>query len=474
MDFDVVIIGGGPAGTSCALRLGRAGKKVALIEKEGLGGICLNHGCIPSKTYLYAVELMEAIHKAPRHGVQVGEAQTSWEAMRKRKDMNVRMLATGLKRSLECAGVEVIAAEGIWTGDHNVTLRNPTAESSGGERTVTAQHIVLALGSKSLFPVSMQPGEHVISNREVLALETLPRDMVVIGGGVIGVEMASIFLPLGVQVTLLEKMDTLLPAQDREMTAHLKTALEKAGAKIYLGVEVLSATDHEGHAQVVYKNPDGTEVTLQPDKALVVIGRAAPYDLKAFEANGLATDGTGPTLNEYLQTSVPHVYMAGDAAFRNLTAYGAEREGECVAAHILGNPRTIDYTHLPVTVFSHPEIGQIGITEEEAQKRGIEVDICRSDYAGNPKAIIIGEREGKVKILLERATQKVIGVHVVGFQATELIHQAMLPFIQGMTGPQWRELLWSHPVLSEVLKAALENTTSKMGCKITELANAEI
>lgn len=465
MDFDVVIIGGGPAGTSCALRLGRAGKKVALVEKEGLGGICLNHGCIPSKTYLYAVELLEAIHKAPRHGVQVGEAQISWEAMRKRKDMNVRMLATGLKRSLECAGVEVIAAEGTWTGDHNITLK-----TSEGERTVTAQHIVLALGSRALFPASMKKGEHVISNREVLALETLPKEMVVIGGGVIGVEMASIFLPLGVQITLLEKMDTLLPTQDREMTAHLKTALEKAGAKIHLGVEVLSAQDHDGRAQVVYKNPDGTETTLTPDKALVVIGRAAPYDLKAFEANGIATDGRRPILNSSLQTSVPHVYMAGDAAFRNLTAYGAEREGECVADHILGHPRTIDYTHLPVTVFSHPEIGQIGITEEEANKRGIAVDIRRSDYAGNPKAIIIGEREGKVKILLERATQKVIGVHVVGFQATELIHQAMLPFIQGMTGPEWRELLWSHPVLSEVLKAALESEPRpEMGCKISEL-----
>lgn len=469
MDFDVVIIGGGPAGTSCALNLGRAGKKVALIEKEGIGGICLNHGCIPSKTYLYAVEILETIRKAARHGVQVGEATVQWDQVKKRKELNVRMLGTGLKRSLECAGVEVIAAEGTWTGDHNITLK--TAE---GERTVTAAHIVLALGSKSLFPASMQPGEHVISNREVLALETLPKEMVVIGGGVIGVEMASIFLPFGVQITLLEKMDTLLPAQDREMTAHLKTALEKAGVKIHLGVEVLSAIDHEGRAQVVYKTLEGTEATITPDKALVVIGRTAPYDLKAFEANGLATDGRRPILNEYLQTSVPHVYMAGDAAFRNLTAYGAEREGECVASHILGHPRTIDYTHLPVTVFSHPEIGQIGITEEEAQKSGMDYEIRRSDYAGNPKAIILGEREGKVKILLERTTQKVIGVHVVGFQATEIIHQAMLPFIQGMTGQEWRELLWSHPVLSEVLKAALESEPRpEMGCKIGELAKSK-
>ncbi|MBI5414861.1 dihydrolipoyl dehydrogenase [Candidatus Peregrinibacteria bacterium] len=459
-DYDVLIIGGGPAGIKCALELGKAGKKVGLVEKEEIGGTCLNQGCIPSKTYLYLAELFENIKKAKRHGIHVSEPEILWEEAKKRKDMNVKMLGMGLKKSLEAHHIEIISGEGKLVGKNEVLIQN-----TDGEKRISAECIVLAMGSTALFLPIMQKGEHVISAKELLDIDHIPQSLVIIGGGVTGVEMASVFSVLGTKVTIIEKMPSLLPAQDPEITEVLKKSLQKKGCEICLGAEVICCKESgirnqelgKGNVEIVYKNAAGEESSFSVEKALIVIGRVPNYDLSELEKIGIKNNGRRVVLSDHLQTSALNVYMIGDAGGKNLTAYGGEREGESVAAHILGNDRKINSHYFPVTVFSHPEVAQIGSTEEELRQKGIEFEVRRGNYAANGKAVIMGEREGIAKILVEKKSKKILGVHIIGVHAADLIHQAILPVMKEMTLSEWNEMVWSHPVLSEVLKSALES-----------------
>lgn len=442
--FDVLIVGAGPAGTGCALALAKRGKKVGLIEKDAVGGVCLNRGCIPSKTYLYIVELLEEMQKAGRFGIRIGEPQIAWEEVKKRKDSNVRMLGAGLTQNLTKAGVQIIHGQAAFKSDHELI--------ANGE-VFSAAHIVLAAGSESAFMPNMQRGEHIISSTEILDLQEIPKSLTIIGGGVTGAEMASIFAGLGTKITIIELGPVLLAAQDREISAELKKALEKKGCTILIETQVVSCKDEGSGAVTVYKTADGKEETLVADKSLVVIGRVLNRNfLESLGGVGVKHDGKRIELNGFLQTSAPHIYVIGDSAFRNLTAYCGEREGECVAAHICGEAREVDYANIPVTVFSHPEVGAVGLTEEEAKAKGIDYELIKNSYGANAKALIMGAREGLVKMIVERGSQKILGVHIVGAHACELIHQAILPVMQELTVPQWREVIFSHPVLSEVLK----------------------
>lgn len=464
-DYDVLIIGSGPAGSKCAIDLGHGGKKVGVIEKGALGGVCLNRGCIPSKTYLHMVDILDTIKQAKRHGINIGDFDVSWEAAKKRKNQNVKVLGMGIKQLMDCAGAELIQGEASFVDAH--TLKLVTEEDGEKkERQLTAEYIVIAVGSRPLFLPFMPKGEHVISATEVLDLEEIPESLVIIGGGVTGVEMASIFTGLGTKVTLIELQDFLLPSEDDEISELLKKSFEKKGADVLTSHKVKSCKDKDGGAEVIYETPDGEEKALNVDKALVVIGRVSNHDQFDLEKVGIETDGKGVKLDDDLRTTVPNIFVIGDSALRNLTAYGAEREASCVAELLIGGKRPIEYSHIPVTVFSHPEIGSIGMTEEAAIAKGVDYEIRRSHYAANAKAVIIGAREGMVKMVVDKASQVVLGVHIIGAHATDLIHQAFLPFMQKMTVPVWREVFWSHPVLSEVIKEALENEAEKAeACK---------
>lgn len=441
---DILVIGGGPAGTACAIALGKKNKKVALIEKDALGGVCLNRGCIPSKTYLYAAELLQNMRKASRFGIEIGEPKISWGELLKRKNSNVKMLGAGLAQNLASAKVEIIQGEATIQGPHEVRV---------GDKTFSADAIVLAAGSEPLFLSHMPKGAHVLSTTEILDVAEIPQSLAIIGGGVSGVEMASFFADLGTKVSIFEIGPALLSTQDHEVTAELKRALEKKGCEVFTETEIVSCKDAESGARTVYRQKGGAEQTLDTEKALVVIGRTLNKKfLDSLSAIGVSHDGRRIALNEFLQTSVSSVYVIGDSAFKNLTAYGGEREGECVAAHILGGGKTVDYAHIPVTVFSNPEIGSVGLNEEAVRASGISYEVRKNSYGANARALIDSAREGFSKIIIEKETGKILGAHIIGANATELIHQFLLPMMQGVTLPEWQQIVFSHPVLSEVLK----------------------
>ena len=451
-DYDVIVLGGGPAGSKCAKDLGAAGKKVLLLEKDKVGGTCLHRGCIPSKTYLYMGEILETIHKASKHGIEVGEAKVLWDEAKKRKDRNLKTLGLAMEQALRCKGVELLKAEGTLIGPHEMKVQDEE-----GERVITAQHMVIALGSRPLFIPIMPQGEHVMSSTEVLDIQEIPKSMVVIGGGVTGVEVASMFQSLGIQVTIIEKASQLVSTQDVEVSEHLKKVFQRKGMTVHLGASVLSAKDSGEGAEVQFRDAEEKEHTMQVSKALVVIGRKVNYDMAFLETLGIQNDGRGVILNEHLQTTVPSIFVIGDATQRELTAYWAEKEAELVAGLITGKEVYIPYHTQLTTIFSSPEIGSIGQTEQALQKEGVPYVVKRAEYAGNAKAVILGEREGFVKILIHEETRKILGVHAIGVHATDLIHQALVVFEQGLTDHEWLEKhVWSHPTLSELFKEALE------------------
>ncbi len=454
-NFDIIIVGAGPAGCKCADMLASAGKKVVLIEKDKIGGTCLNYGCIPSKSFLYIVELLENIKKSRKHGLEVSDFSVNWDAVKKKKDMNIKILSMGLRKNLESKGVTIIEGEAFLKSIEEILIK----KNNGEEEEIRANTIVLSIGSKPLWLPFTEKGEHVISSSEILDLPVIPKTLAIVGGGIIGVEMASIFGGLGTEVTAIEKLDTLLVAVDREIASQLQKSLEKKNCKFHLKSELISVKDKNGQAELVYKNESGEIQTLYADKALVAIGRQPVYNISILEQLGIKNDGKRIILNKNLQSSVSNIYMIGDSSFNNLTAYGAEKEAEKVALHILGKkPEEIDYRQILVAVFSHPELAEIGINENEALKRNIKIEIKRSDYAANGKAVILGEREGMIKIILEKNTKKILGVSIIGVHATDLIHQALLPVKLGMTSDQWLEaIIWAHPVLSEIIKTALES-----------------
>jgi dihydrolipoamide dehydrogenase len=477
-NFDTIVIGAGPGGTKCALELAKGGQKVALIEKNKVGGTCLNRGCIPSKTYLYLVELLESFKKAKRHGIEVEQPKVIWEKAKKRKDMNVRALGLALKKALECNKVEFIEAEAKIKDQNTVVA---------GEEELSAKNIVIAVGSQTLFLGSMAKSENIIGSTEILDLEEIPESLTIIGGGVIGVEMASIFLGLGSKVTIIELQSQLLPFIDADVSEEFKRILEKKGAEILLNTKVLEANDKGQAVEVKYlaegsggegssEIDSAAEESITASKVLVAIGRKANYNLEALATIGITNDGRKLEVAENYQTSLENIYVLGDAAFKNLTAYGAESEAVFCARQILSrasseadhdeadhgkSPAVMPKIHNLMTIFSRPEIALIGLTEKMAKEKGVNYKVLQSTYGENAKALITGEREGMIKILVESESNIVLGVQILGSHACDLIHQATLAIDQQITVDTWLNTTWSHPVLSEIFKTALEGCHGK-------------
>ena len=455
--YDLAIIGGGPGGYVAAGRAGAAGLSVVLFEKNSLGGVCLNEGCIPTKTLLYSAKIYDYTRHADRYGVTVDASSIDFCAVFKRKEKVVRKLVAGIKAQMKGANVEVVAAEAV--------IRGRGAEGFtvvAGDVEYEARNLLICSGSEAVVPpipgLREGLGATVVTNREILSLEEQPAELVVIGGGVIGMEFASFFNSIGTKVTVVEMLPKILGPMDGEISAMLQAQYEKKGVEFHLGCKVVAV---EGDT-VVYENPEGETCRVRGDKILVSVGRRASLQGIGLESIGVelahnpAGRPYGIRVDERMRTNVPGVYAAGDVTGFSMLAHTASREGEVAVNVILGKEDRMRYDAIPGVVYTNPEVAGAGLTEEEAAKKGLEVAVARLPMAFSGRFVAENERgEGLCKVIADKASQRVLGVHMLGNPCSEIIQGACIAIEQGMTVEQLKEVVFPHPTVSEIMKETL-------------------
>ena len=453
---ELVIIGGGPAGYVAALRAAQLGGRATVIEMDALGGTCLNRGCVPSKTLLYSAELYDTMQKSDQFGITVRDVRTDLAKMQARKNMVIETHVSGVEGLLKGNQVEIIKGQARLLPSRQVEVQG----GEGQKQVIQARKIILATGGKPISPPI--PGADspsgIISAEKILNLESIPRSMIIIGGGVIGIEMATILCKLGCQVSVVEMLPHILPLEDAELTSILAKALKDDGIQLYEGTKVSQIEDSAGGKAAVIS--DGkTEQKLEAEAVAIAVGYRPNTDGMGLEEAGIKLNKGAVQVNENMETSVTGVYAAGDATGGIMLAYVAMEEGMVAAENAMGRTATIDYNVVPRFAHSIMELASVGLTEEEARAQGHEVKIGRFPFAANSIATILDERRGLIKIITEEKYGQILGVHMLGPQATDLIAEATLAMKMEATVPDIVATLHAHPSLSEAMhEAALDVT----------------
>lgn len=447
---DVAVIGAGPGGYAAAIRAAQLGLRTAVIEKEFVGGTCLNVGCIPSKALLDASHLLSQIKRAAVFGIHVEGTSVDFPAMQRHKAKVVKALTTGVRGLLKRHGVVQL------TG----TARFNTAdvldvESADGGSVVRADNIIIATGSlEADLPGVPFDDPVVVSSRGALELEDVPDRMVVVGAGYIGLELGSVYSRLGTEVVVLEMMDRVLPEMDAEVAAAALELLRKQGLDIHLGARV-RAVDAEGDSARVRYSVDGAEATVEANRVLVSIGRRPATSNLGLDAIGVETDGRDFIIVDHgMRTGVPGVYAIGDVIATPMLAHVAMDEGVVAAECIAGRAAAMEYDAIPAVVFTHPELASVGLNEDEAELRGHSLKVGRFPFRGNGRARVRDDMEGWVKVIADADTDAILGVHCVGSEAGHLIHEAVVAMGYGGYAEDLALTVHAHPTLSEAFKEA--------------------
>ncbi len=456
----ITILGAGPGGYVAAIRAAQLGARVTVIENQALGGVCLNWGCIPSKALLSVVELGDKVKKSADLGLVVDGPVTYDPArMVARKNKVVEGLVKGIATLFKTWGIEHREGTGELLDAHS--LRVVTRD--GGEETVRADAIVIATGSSwpnlPLFPVD---GKQIITSKEALDLGSVPASLLIVGGGVEGCEFASLYSGLGTKVTLVEMLPTVLPLEDEEIAAFMARELKKRWVELYTGTTVDKVERQPGTVRATLK--DGTAVEVQ--QILVSVGRGFNSKGIGLEKAGVQIGKRGEILvNDRMETNVRGVYAIGDVVGQAMLAHVASAQGKVAVQNILGRPSKISYNLIPVGIFTLPEIGRVGLTEQQARAKVQEVGrnpetdikIGRFRYAALGKAQGTGDITGLFKIITDAKTQTILGVHIVGAHAADLVHEAALAMHLGASASQVADMIHAHPTLSEGMMEAAED-----------------
>lgn len=443
--YDLAIIGGGPAGYVAAERAGAAGLSVVLFEKNSLGGVCLNEGCIPTKTLLYSAKVYNYALHGDKYGIDVEGAAANFPEIMARKNKVVKKLVAGVKAAMKAVGVEVLNEQAlISSGSDGHFL----IHSESGD--LECRKLLICTGSRAMVPPIpglSEAGDRILTNKEILDLGNRPDSLVIIGGGVIGMEFASFFNTLGTKVTVIEMLPKILGPMDSELSEMLLKTYAKKGIDFKLGCKV---TGIKG-GTVIYTDPDGNEYRAEGEKILVSVGRRAVLDGFGLENMSVETD-RGIKVNERMETSVPGVYAAGDVTGFSMLAHTASREGEVAVNNILGKDDRMSYRAIPGIVYTNPEVAGVGITEEQAAaKSGFIVKKLPMSYSG--RFVAENEREnGLCKIIAEEKTGKVVGMHFIGNPCSEIIQSACIAIENEMTVEQLQKVVFPHPTVSEIIK----------------------
>jgi len=457
--FDLVVIGSGPGGYVAAIRAAQLGFKTAIVEKDAtLGGTCLNVGCIPSKALLQSSELVEEAQKSfDRHGISVGEVKVDLAKMLKRKDTIVRQLTGGVAALMKKNGIEVAQGHGRIGSASSVVV----GTAGGPERTLATKRILLASGSVPVaLPGVELDGDRVGTSTEALTYPEVPKELVVIGAGVIGLELGSVWRRLGARVTVLEYMDRILPGIDAEMAAAAQRIFERQGIKFLLGARVTGAKAQGDKAVVTWQDKAGETKSLEVDRVLVSTGRKAYTEGLGVAEAGVALDKRGRVIvGKHYETNVPGIYAIGDLIIGEgipglMLAHKASEEGVVAVEQMAGIKAHLNYDAIPGIVYTSPEIASVGKTEEELKAAGIAYKRGKFDFAPLGRAKAIQHTDGFVKILADAKTDRILGAHVIGHHAGDLIAELGLAVEFGGSSEDIARSTHAHPTLAEAIKEA--------------------
>ena len=451
--YDLAIIGGGPGGYVAAERAGAAGLKTVLFERKSLGGVCLNEGCIPTKTLLYSAKVYNYAVNGDHYGVYAKEPNFNYGEIVSRKDKVVRKLVAGVKAAMKAGKIEVVAEQAMIKGR---SAEGVTVISA--DKEYVAKNLLICTGSEAAvppFPGLKEACDVIVTNREILSLKEQPKELVVIGGGVIGMEFAAFFSTLGTKVTVVEMLPKILGPLDDEISAMLQKIYAKRGIEFCLRCKV---TGIEGNT-VVYEDPEGKVCRVSGDKILVSVGRRANISGFGLENTGvemLLNRGGKPCgikVDEHMRTNVPNIYAAGDVTGFSMLAHTASREGEVAVNNILGKQDHMRYEAIPGVVYTNPEVAGVGLTEEQAKASGKEYEVLKLPMAYSGRFVAENEGgEGICKIIVGKKHHEVLGMHMLGNPCSEIIHSACIAIEMEMTVEQLKEVVFPHPTVSEIIK----------------------
>ncbi len=452
-EFDVIIIGSGPGGYVCAIRCAQLGLKTAIVEKsKTLGGTCLNIGCIPSKALLDSSENFSlAQHDFDTHGVEIAKVTLNLEKMMKRKDKIVGDLTQGVAYLMKKNKIETFYGKGSIVATNTVQVEGETPA------TLKAKNIVIATGSVPVeLPFLKFDGKNVVSSTEALSFDKVPEHLIVVGGGAIGLEMGSVWLRLGSKVTVVEFADKICGPMDKQISSDLLRILKKQGMEFLLSTKVTGADIKGKKLTVNYESvADGTKGTLEGDKILVAVGRKPYTEGVGLEKMGVKPNERGQiVVGEHYQTTCAGVYAIGDATPGAMLAHKAEEEGVALAEMLAGGSGHVNYHTVPWVIYTWPEVAGVGYSEEELKAKAIEYNAGSFPFSANARAKAIGMTEGRVKILADKKTDEVLGVHIVGPRASDMIAEAVVAMEFGASSEDIARSFHAHPTLSEVMREA--------------------
>ncbi len=451
--YDLAVLGSGPGGYVAAIRAAQLGLKSLVIEKDDrFGGSCLHVGCIPTKVMLYTAELLDKLKQAKELGIVLDEPRLDWDTLLKRKERLVRKLATGISYLFKKNGVETLRGFGSIAGEGRLEV-----SGEGGVTTVGASNILIATGSgpRSLPDVEID-GKNIITNKEILSLPERPKSLAVIGAGAVGVEFASMFASFGTEVTLIEILPRLLPVEDEEVSLALARFLRKRGLEVLTEARVDSVENHGESVEVRFTLRHGRSEKRTFEKLLIAVGRKPRTDGIGLEAAGIETENGMIPVNGFMETSgAGGFYAIGDVVSSPQLAHVASAEGILAVEKMAGlEVQPANYDHMPACTYCSPEVASVGLTETRAKEEGYDVKVGRFPFSANSKASILGHSDGLVKIVSEARYDEVLGCHIIGPHATEMIAEACVALEHEATAESLMRVVHPHPTLSEAVMEA--------------------
>jgi dihydrolipoamide dehydrogenase len=464
--YDVAIIGGGPAGYTAAIRAGQYGLKTVLIEKDPyLGGTCLHVGCIPTKALLFNAELWDHLKDAKEFGIEgVASAKLNWGAVQDRKSKIVTKHAKGLDFLMRKNKVETIKGYGKLTGPAQNGVHTIEVKNDGKATQLKAKNVILATGSEARMIPGLEPSDRVLTNIEILELGTIPKSLIVVGAGAVGVEFASIFRSFDCEVTIIEMLRRIVPLEDEEVSKELARVFRKRGINFHGGAKVEKVEKTKAGVSVTF-SADGKQQKIEAEKILIAIGRKPNTEGVGIEKTRIQSERGFIKTDEWMQTAEPGIYAIGDIVLGTpQLAHVGGMEGIVAVSKIANKPdKPINPLRIPNVTYCHPEIGSVGLTEAKAREQGYNVKIGKFPFTANSRASIVGEHEGFIKIVSDSKYGEILGVHIIGPQATELIAEAVTAMeLEGTV----EDLMWTihaHPTLAE---AMLDASNSVYGLAI--------